>query len=122
MRAARGTSNVGPREWVLTLELGEATLNAATRRREIGGREGDNIEHPDSTLAYHVQSPTGPRVYTMLECCFNKTTYHHPKFCCKFMAENSYTSVTPPALNRVWVSSADWLKPALRDRVLVPSR
>ena len=54
MRAARGTSNVGPREWVLTLELGEATLNAATRRREIGGREGDNIEHPDSTLAYSV--------------------------------------------------------------------
>ena len=47
VRAARG--NVGPREWVLTAALGEATLSPATRRREIGGRECDNIRHTDST-------------------------------------------------------------------------
>ena len=41
VQAARGY--VGPREWVLTAALGEAARGPATRRREIGGRECDNI-------------------------------------------------------------------------------
>ena len=41
VRAARG--NVGPREWVLTAALDPATISLPMRRREIGGRECDNI-------------------------------------------------------------------------------
>jgi hypothetical protein len=41
VRAARGYD--GPREWVLTAALGEAARGPATRRREIGGGERDNI-------------------------------------------------------------------------------
>ena len=41
VRAAQGHG--GPLEWVLTASLGEAALGPATRRREIGGRECDNI-------------------------------------------------------------------------------
>ena len=36
-------ANVGPQERVLMAALDEATLSLATRRREIGGRECDNI-------------------------------------------------------------------------------
>ena len=41
VRAARGYG--GPQEWVLKAALGEAARGPATRRREIGGRECDNI-------------------------------------------------------------------------------
>jgi len=41
LRAARGYG--GPREWVLTAALGEATLSPATHCHEIGGHECDNI-------------------------------------------------------------------------------
>ena len=39
--AARG--DVGPREWVLMAALGEAARGPSMRRREIEGRECDNI-------------------------------------------------------------------------------
>ena len=41
VRAAREYG--GPREWVLTATLGEAPRGPVMRRREIGGREFDNI-------------------------------------------------------------------------------
>ena len=41
VRAARGYG--GPWEWVLTAALGEAARGSATRRREIRGRECNNI-------------------------------------------------------------------------------
>ena len=52
VRAARGYGR--PREWVLTAALAGAARGPGTRRREIESRECENIEHADSTLAYHV--------------------------------------------------------------------